>query len=171
MDQVAEHSGVSKQTVYSHFGSKEDLFTAIIEYKCIAADITNDLFDLERPIREVLRELADHFIELMMSDEAIRMFRLCVADTGQRARLAALYWEAGPHQVIEKIEHYMSEQKRRGKLHIDDPHFATQHFIALTRGEGYMKKLLGLPDQRNPKELPDYIDSCIELFARAYIDR
>jgi len=26
MDQVAEHSGVSKQTVYSHFGNKDDLF-------------------------------------------------------------------------------------------------------------------------------------------------
>lgn len=35
MDEVAKQAGVSKQTVYSHYGSKDDLFVAAIESKCV----------------------------------------------------------------------------------------------------------------------------------------
>ena len=35
MDEVAKLAGVSKQTVYSHFGSKDELFVASIESRCV----------------------------------------------------------------------------------------------------------------------------------------
>ena len=34
MDANAAEAGVSKLTVYSHFGDKESLFTAVIDAKC-----------------------------------------------------------------------------------------------------------------------------------------
>ena len=33
---IAKEAGVSKQTVYSHFGNKDELFTAAIEQKCVS---------------------------------------------------------------------------------------------------------------------------------------
>ena len=34
MDSIAAEAGVSKQTVYSHFGSKDALFEAMVRQKC-----------------------------------------------------------------------------------------------------------------------------------------
>ena len=34
MDTIAREAGVSKATVYAHFGSKEELFGAVIEREC-----------------------------------------------------------------------------------------------------------------------------------------
>ena len=34
MDAIAREAGVSKATVYAHFGSKEELFGAVIEGEC-----------------------------------------------------------------------------------------------------------------------------------------
>ena len=38
MDKIAKKAGVSKQTVYSHFGSKDELFVNAISSKCDAQD-------------------------------------------------------------------------------------------------------------------------------------
>lgn len=40
MDLIAEQAGVSKQTVYSHFKTKDDLFDTCIRAKCVAAEFT-----------------------------------------------------------------------------------------------------------------------------------
>ena len=39
MDDVAARAGVSKMTVYRHFGSKEDLFAGVI------TDLCNEIID------------------------------------------------------------------------------------------------------------------------------
>ena len=43
MDEVAKLAGVSKQTVYSHFGCKDDLFVASIESKCIMHGVNDEM--------------------------------------------------------------------------------------------------------------------------------
>ncbi len=37
MDAIAEHANVSKQTVYAHFSSKDQLFETCIIEKCVTA--------------------------------------------------------------------------------------------------------------------------------------
>ena len=49
MIKVAEAAEVSKQTIYSHFGSKEELFTAVINCKCVEHQITPELFNADSP--------------------------------------------------------------------------------------------------------------------------
>ena len=39
MDKIAKKAGVSKQTVYSHFGSKDELFGGAISRKCISHNL------------------------------------------------------------------------------------------------------------------------------------
>ena len=170
MDQVALQAGVSKQTVYSHFGNKEDLFCAIINHKCTMHDLTDKFFDTERPVHEILRELAEHFTKLLMSEEAIGVFRVCIADASQRGQVAELFWKTGPQRLNRLFARYLSEQNRLGKLHIDNPHFAAQQFLYMIKAEAYLQRALGQPDDSNLEELPAYLDSCVAMFEKAYLD-
>jgi len=170
MDQVAIDAGVSKQTVYSHFGNKEDLFTAIIEYKCIAHELTDKLFDIDQPVSDLLYELAQHYSDLILSEDAICIKRVCVAETPQRTKVAKLYWTAGPQRLTERLTHYLSEQNARGTMHIENPNFAAQQFLYMLSAETHHLKILGQPDGDSLKTLNAYIDSCVKLFIKAYID-
>jgi AcrR family transcriptional regulator len=170
MDQVAEAAGVSKQTVYSHFGSKEELFTAVIEYKCAIHELTDELFDLNRPVHDVLKELVVHFSDLLMSDAAICMFKICIADHGQSSQIAELYWKAGPQRLTHRFCQYLEAQIANGKLHIDKPHFAAQQLLSMIKAEAYIMKALGQPADHNQQELNDYLDSCVAVFEQVYLN-
>ncbi len=170
MDQVALKSGVSKQTVYSHFGSKEDLFSATISHRCADDKLTNDLFDINRPIHDILQGLAKHFTTLVMSKEAISIFRVCIADAPQRADVAKLFLEAGPQRLTQLFTDYLTKQNQLGKLHIDNPHFAAQQFLFMIKAEAYLLRALEQPDDHNIEQLSDYLDSCIAMFEKSYLN-
>ncbi len=173
MDQVAEFAGVSKQTVYSHFGNKENLFSAVISYKCKSHALTKELFATERPIRELLAELAHHFTTLLMSEEAICVHRICMADAAQRSKISTLFWNAGPKRLTEDFTQYLTAQEKTGNVNFKatntTPHFAAQQFLHMLKAEAYMTRAFGQPDDHNLEELPDYIASCVAMFSKAYL--
>lgn len=169
MDQVAVAAGVSKQTVYSHFGNKEELFGAIIKYKCVTHSLTGTLFNSALPVCEVLHILAEHFTNLVSSEEALQVKRACVAETPQRKKVAKLYWDAGPKLLTDTFTRYLAEQNAAGTVQIDNPHFAAQQFLHMLCAEAHELKFLDQPADASQQELPDYIKSCVEVFRRAYV--
>jgi AcrR family transcriptional regulator len=173
MDQVAELGGVSKQTVYSHFGNKENLFTAVIEDKCRSHALTEELFNIERPIRTVLAELALHFTTLIMSDEAICVQRICMTDAAQRSKVSTLFWNAGPKRFTQNFTDYLIAQEKMGNANFkalnSSPQFAAQQLLYMLKADAYAMKVFGQESNHNLDDLSDYISSCIDMFSKAYL--
>src|SRR6478672_3702293 len=65
MDQIAAEAGVSKLTVYSHFGDKETLFAAAAKSYC-DQQLPSSLFESrpEVPLRERLLHVARSFFAM-----------------------------------------------------------------------------------------------------------
>src|SRR3546814_6941872 len=65
MDQIASEAGVSKLTVYSHFGDKEALFAAAVKSHC-ETRLPDALFEPspDTPLRERLLRSEEHTSEL-----------------------------------------------------------------------------------------------------------
>ena len=67
MDTIAREAGVSKATVYAHFGSKEDLFGAVIERECEQYFSRFSVDELDpRDVRASLTVLGRRFLELVL---------------------------------------------------------------------------------------------------------
>ena len=71
MDAIAEAAPVSKPTLYNHFHSKSDLFSAVIQSQC--ENLLNTLSSLDVTADDPvfgLNAIAHAFIELVYAEEA-----------------------------------------------------------------------------------------------------
>src|SRR5574337_941522 len=144
MDAVAAEAGVSKLTVYSHFGGKEALFVETVRCKCDGL-LPRTLFEvnLDAPVRDQLLGVARAFFGLMMSEGALGMHRTLVASSQQSPKLAKLFWEAGPMQVQTALAGMLQKEVDAHQLDIADARLAATQFLALLKGEHHARMLFG----------------------------
>lgn len=168
MDAVAAEAGVSKLTVYSHFGGKEALFIETVRCKCEGM-LPENLFDVDvsAPVRGQLLGVARAFFSLMMSDGALGMHRTLVASSQQSPKLAKLFWETGPMQVQAALADMLARQVAARQLDIPDTRRAASQFFALLKGEHHSRMLFGC-GQPTAAEAEAHLAATVDLFLRAY---
>lgn len=167
MDRVAQLAGVSKQTVYSHFGNKEALFEAAIGSRCNVYQINEALFTGEEA-NTVLQQFAQLFSLLILSQEALSVFRTCIAQSLTHPQLAEIYFEAGPEQVISLFAEYLARLAAQGKADISEPRFAAVQFLKMVQGEQRIRKELNLAVLLTDADHQRYVQNCVDMFIRAY---
>lgn len=170
MDQIAAEAGVSKLTVYSHFGDKEALFMAAIQAKC-EERLPPSLFagDSDVSLRDRLLLIARSFFDLIMSEEAIATHRV-VTTQNASPELGRMFWEAGPCRTQAAMEAFLREEVAAGRLDIPDVHLACSQFYCLLKGETHTKRLCGYPAP-TPGEADAHLQATVDFFLRAYAPR
>ncbi|WP_100642670.1 TetR/AcrR family transcriptional regulator [Alteromonas facilis] len=104
MDLVAKEAGVSKQTVYSHFRNKDDLYTAVIDAKCREYRLdASRLEGCDAPCQEVLFEIANQTISLLQDSDVIAMYKVVIGEANNNPRVAELFYRAGPQQSVKTV--------------------------------------------------------------------
>src|SRR4051794_29036623 len=123
MDAVAAAAGVSKQTVYQHFGEKQRLFRELIaDTVQSASDPVHDevrrlperLPDGGRLDKE-LRDLARRLLTLVMQPRMMRLRRLVIAEAQQFPDLGQVFYELGPGRTIAALADTFAELTRQGR--------------------------------------------------------
>ncbi len=95
MDQVAATAGVSKATVYSHFGDKEGLFGALVQR--LAQEKYPQIFNpphlgAEPNLRATLKDMAGNMLDNLRKDLEYQAFiRLIIAESGRFPQLAQTF--------------------------------------------------------------------------------
>ncbi|MFK7956263.1 MAG: TetR/AcrR family transcriptional regulator [Lysobacterales bacterium] len=168
MDQVAERAGVSKQTVYSHYASKEALFSACIRNKCADHELYDGALDPALPVALVLKNLVGRFNDLFHSDEAIKLKRLLHGHAESNPRLSEIFFEAGPAMMMQSLEHYLQTQVEREVLLIDDISTAARQLLYMIQGEHLMRATLNVSGGPSDNDNQQYLDACVALFLKAY---
>ena len=172
MDQIAAEAGVSKLTVYSHFGDKDGLFAEAVRAHCEHGMPTR-LFDPRPgvPLKRRLTEIGTAFCAMVMSPEAITGFRILCSPQAMASGLPALAWEAGPRRVQEAFAALLERRIARGELEIDDPAMAATHFFTLLKGEPHACALIGVSCCKTLPTPKAHVASVVDLFLRAYARR
>ncbi|TVP10123.1 TetR/AcrR family transcriptional regulator [Shewanella sp. KCT] len=168
MDEVAKLAGVSKQTVYSHFGSKDDLFVASIESKCVVHQVTAELFTSPQNPEQALLHFGNYFGEMIVSPEAIEVFKTCVAQADTHPEISALFFNAGPEFLLNLLENYFEQVEKLGEYHFGDLRHASVRLCMMLFGEMRLKLELGLPVEDLTAKRPAYIKETVSMFLRAH---
>lgn len=168
MDQVAKQAGVSKQTVYSHFGNKEDLFCAAISCRCQRFRMSAlPEHMLDDPL-EALQTFAKGFMSLIMSEEGLAIHRICTFESQINPHISQLFYTAGPEPMIAELSQILAKYNQQKLLDIDDSECAAIQFLSLIKGEAMMRREYNTPKQLSALELDEYINKSVNLFLRGY---
>ncbi|OAN49158.1 transcriptional regulator [Paramagnetospirillum marisnigri] len=166
MDGVAARAGVSKATIYAHFTSKDQLFSAVIQRRCERSEAFQSI-DSQGDVRAVLTGVARRLMTLLLSPEALAMYRLVVAESLRQPDLARAFYDSGPAAGKAQIAAIMADLADRGELVLDDPWVAADQFIGLLRTDLFMRTLLGLP-LRDGQTLDGVTVGAVDVILRAF---
>lgn len=169
MDQIAAEAGVSKLTVYSHFGDKDALFAAAVQAKCEEM-LPDTLFQIELKgsLREQLKAIAHAFFGLITSDEAISTHRMMMVPGNIDDKLKQTFWEAGPQRTHDAFATLLQARVDQGELDIPDVAVASVQFFTLIKGEVHARMTCGLCRQPGRSDANRHIDASVDMFLRAY---
>lgn len=169
MDQIANEAGVSKLTVYSHFGDKESLFGAAVRAKC-EEQLPPELFLVgpEGSLREQMTAIARAFFALVTSEEAVAMHRMMMMPGAGDSHVRELFWQAGPQRVKEGFAAFLRDEVAQGALDIPDVERAASQFFCLLKGELHMQLMCGLCCMPAGDDVDAHIEATVDLFLRAY---
>ncbi|OWJ96636.1 TetR family transcriptional regulator [Pseudomonas sp. A46] len=169
MDAIAAEAGVSKLTVYSHFTDKETLFSAAVKAKC-EEQLPELLFELPAgaDIESVLLNIGRSFHQLINSRESLELHRVMVALATQDPKLSRMFYEAGPLQILREMTGLLGQAHLAGKLRIEHPQNAADHFFCLIKGGHNFRLLMGCGTALEGDEAERHVKEVVELFVKAY---
>lgn len=170
VDDIAREAGVSKQTVYSHYNNKQTLFALAVEKKCRESGMDPEFIDPEEEPGIMLLELGRRFVGLLISPGAVRVHSVCTSSADSHPELGRLFFEHGPLQAVEVVSNYLAMLDKKGKLEIEEPDRAAWQFFGMLKAEAQMRAQFNL-ERQSKSDLEHYIQSCVDMFLRAYAPR
>lgn len=168
MAEVSARAGGSKQTLYSYFASKDDLFVAtMLEKGAKIMDPLFTTFEAEDDLRTAFSRFGRAFLSFVSSEEVLAFRRMIIAE-GFRSNLGQLFYENGPKRswtrMVAKLDQFIAE----GKMRRADPWRASMHFQALCEAGPFMRLLEGVLSSLPPEVIDEVVDEAVDVFMRAY---
>jgi AcrR family transcriptional regulator len=173
MDDVAAAAKVSKQTVYKHFGSKEELFVAIIE--ATVGDVMDEVFervgssqDRHGSLEAELLTTGRRLLVLVMQPELLALRRLMTGEASRFPQLGEVWWRGGPARLAAGLTERLEQAVNEGELAIDDVRLAAEQLQWLILSIPLNRAML-CPDRAySSGELHRYSDAGVRTFLAAH---
>jgi len=175
MDAVAAEAGVSKLTVYSHFGDKDNLFREVIRAH-IQDLLPEDTYqyDSSIDIGELLMGVAMTHAHIDCDPKNVGTFRAILSDCRQgNPRYGKLLWEEGPTRTHKLMERLLQQAVDDGKLEIENVVQASVQFLALIKGDLVLRRMFGCDGCQDAfaSEMEANARAGVSTFLRAYLPR
>ncbi|HVM98705.1 MAG TPA: TetR/AcrR family transcriptional regulator [Caulobacteraceae bacterium] len=168
LDEVARRAGVSKQTIYNHYGSKGDLIRALLERRSRTISAPLALEGAEANPEATLAAYAENLLRTIAMDRGVALFRLLIASAGQEPGLAHAILPRGFGGAREKLTVFLEHEAAAGRLAIPDAAEAAEFFAGMVTGARQLESLLGLPQNLTAQRIDRISREAARRFVRAY---
>ncbi len=134
-DAIAAEAGVSKQTLYAYYPSKEDLLADVL--RRLISDIPQSWpppttgepsLGSREHLRLALTELARGMIASLMQPEYVSLVRVIIAETPRFPHLGVLFRTTVPERALGTISTLLKHARERGMAEVEDVDAAARMF-------------------------------------------
>lgn len=167
IEQIASEAGVSKVTIYNHFGDKRALFAASVEREC---EKMRGYFSLDQEpngtIRDRLTAIAQAMFDFLSRPEMIQFERRVAAETEHDPAIGEAFLKAGPWRMKQAFSAWLAHASAKGELLIADPMLAAEQFVSMAKGMGDLERRFG--SRPSEEENRARIEGAVGVFLAAY---
>lgn len=135
VNEVVRLAGGSLATLYDEFGTKEQLFEAVISERVSRAFEAPGETTTAGSVEERLHQLATRIHERMLSTQSLALYRLAVSEGPRFAGLREAVLGAGLAAFLRRLSTLFDEMAAADDLAIDDGAIAAERFLALVQGQ------------------------------------
>ena len=172
MSTIAARLGGSKGTLYNYFKSKDDLFIAYVERRCLWQQ--DEVFGLlpGETAEQALWRIARSFLAHMIDETTLRNFRLIVAEAERTPEIGRIFYDAGPRRGGDRLAEFLASLEAAGELDLEgDPLGAAQHFLGLVQSPTFKGRLCNAIPELTGRQVDAEATRGVRAFLRAYRPR
>ena len=171
-DAIASEAGVSKQTLYAYYASKETLLTDVLRH-LIHENPQNPLskveempLDTSEELRGALDSLAQRAITSLMQPDYLALIRVVIAETPRLPQVGALFRSAVPEQLLGGVVRILEGARAKGVVgEVNADAAASRMFMGALLTYAILDGLLvGEGPPRPPA--PEQIAAVVDLFMK-----
>lgn len=163
IDAIIQRAGGSKRSIYTEFGNKEGLFTALI--MDTAAEITAPaMIDLDGSLRSRLLHFAGSLIRLLMSPNMLGLYRTALAEGCQYPVLARLVFERGIQRAVQELAKILQAAQEEDMIRDIDCKLAAEIFVGMLCNNLHMEVILKLRPAPDSAEVESIASTATDIF-------
>ena len=169
MEDIARRAGVSKQTIYNHYGCKEDLLKALFSRR--REEMIEPLVGgahADEPLEDRLSTYILRMMEGYIGQGHTNFMRSAIAASATRPELGRMVYEAGPRAGRRRIAEFLATEAAAGILDIEDADRAADFLFGMAVGSLLLKIMMDVPVERRADMLAARARDCARRFLRAY---
>lgn len=169
LDMIVERAGCSKTTIYSYFGDKQGLLSALSEE--VIRGLSGALSESTREhlaVDEALVALARRALELVLAARHIAVLQVIVSKFRDTPGVGQAYFELGPRAAQRELSKYLKSQAEQGSLGVFDTDYAARQFFALVLWDHLHASIVGVGRELSKKKIDTEARRAVAAFLQLY---
>lgn len=168
MEAIARQAGVSKQTVYNHYGCKAELVRALMARRVELITAPLRMPGAEENPEAALEAYARSILETVNGASSYSVMRVVIQGAGEMPEVAHEVFEAGPRHARRQLAAFLETETRLGRLQVEDFDQAAEFFSGMVLGHTQLRALLRLPADKTQAQFDDLAREAAKRFLKAY---
>lgn len=142
---IAKEANASNQTLYRWFGSKEALFSSLVQANASeATELLTRTIGKPKSVKETLDNLGLALLQIVTSKKAILLNRAAAADASETGQLGRSIAEFGRMSVLPLLTDYLEAARENGQLDFEDSGTAAETYFNLLIGDIQIRRVIGV---------------------------
>jgi AcrR family transcriptional regulator len=166
---MARSSGISKESIYRYFSSKQQLFEAVIgrelvEYRRSLHRLDATLRSMD--LRAALITVAETILGIITTDRTQALRRLIFDEATRSPEVGQHYYKIGPGQAYAVLENVLETHTHQSDF--DIPTLA-RHFTGLLSWRITLERQCAVRPELNAQEIADLATTLVDDFMKAFL--